>query len=203
MESRARRESHPANGENTATVPLPVLNVLSVWSFVMPILAGLVSSELLKAVKEWWRLASPNAKRRAGFVCAGVVLAVAAFVLVPYSEVLCMGKTPFFGRDLLCHESARSAVAHLSVNLSAYTAQAFSVVAVTVFRLSRRTATQLVVVGGAVAYFTWWVGLYVAAPCALVWATQAAWRRLGASQAAAVSSASRLPPPLSAHGCQA
>ena len=182
MASHAPPESKPASGENNATVPEPVRNVLSVWNWAMPILVGLLSSELLRpAVREWWRRASPNAKRRAGIVCAGAVSAVAICVLVPYNEVLCTDKTPFFGRELLCNESARSAVAHLSLDASAYAAQALSVAVVAVFSLSRRTATQLVVVGGAVSlcarefarhvwwgglHLTWWVVLYAAAPCA-------------------------------------
>jgi hypothetical protein len=182
-------------------LPPHVRAFLGFWNWALPAaqmaLAGLLVSKLRSSALEWLKAASRGAQLSAGLACGGAFVAVAAFVFVAYNEALCATQTQFVGRGLLCHEWARSAVTHLSLDLSAYGAQTLGVAAVAVFNVPRRTVNaviaQLAVLGGVVAVCSqelalgaWWVCIYVGAPCAVAWAVQVGWRWLRPEEAAGV-----------------
>jgi hypothetical protein len=102
---------------------------LAFWTLpwiVLPMLANeFVIPELQLGAKTWWEGATLRAKLSAGLAIGGGFAAIAAFLFAAAREELCAEKHEekqirFAGRELVCHEWVRSAVATLSFGLSAF-----------------------------------------------------------------------------------
>jgi serine/threonine protein kinase len=164
--------------------PVVIDSFLHVWDWGLRGLLGW----LLAQVGSLYLSASVRT-RWAAAVVGGIVCALAAaIVFLAHNETVCASKRPFFGRTVLCHEWARSVRSGLA-DAPAYAAHGLSTVFVAFLNVPRRTANaavaQLALFGGALAVYVHqyalsfrWVGVWIFAPCALVWAASAAWSLL-------------------------
>ncbi len=168
--------------------PILIDSFLYVWDCTLQALLALLAAKVSSFGLGWWRVASGKARWAAG-VTGGILFALtAAIVFVTQNETICMAKRPFAGRAVFCHGWARSAGSGFA-ELPAYAGHVLSTIAVAVFNVPRRTVNaaiaQLAVVGSALAvcahHFALsarWVGVSIAAPCALLWAAKLAWVQL-------------------------